>query len=249
MLTAHFGPPLESLTMLDVAAIFEEFRPEYPSFRQIPIAGSMSVDAIPREEAVETIVSSALPRVMMASADEEFAVFLQTDRISVGWMRQTPLSITATYPGFEEMRKRLDFELSRLQDWLRKNKFPDFAPDVVELAYNNAFDMGTEERRRLISDVLTFFKNPRKAKMTAFNMSWIELMRPEETDASQLSGSIRVQSGPGLAPDGTHVLLFNMVASAAVKGQQWSGVGATFEEMHDRIVQIFSGSIQPEARI
>jgi uncharacterized protein (TIGR04255 family) len=248
MLTAHFEPALESLTMLDVATIFEQYRAKYPVFRQVPIVGTMAVEATPRQDRVETIASSALPRVMMGTEDQEFAVLLQTDRLSLGWMRQNPLSSAATYPGFREMKRRFDEELEVFHNWLKNNDFPDVSPDIIELAYNNAFEMGSEEQRRPISDVVTFFQNPRKARMSAFTVTWIELLRPEERVEAELSGSVRVQTGPGIGPDGSDVLLFNMTGSAAVKSGTWSGLDDSFDELHDRIVQIFAGCIQPDAR-
>lgn len=245
-LTVQFGPALDSLSMLDVSQIYGLYQGNYPQFRQVSIAGPMDVEAVPTERRSE-VGSWALPRVMMSSQDLEYSVLLQTDRLTFTWMRQSPLSVASSYPGFRDMVRRFLAELSLFREWLSENNFPDVGAQVAELTYLNGFLLGPDEKRRPVGDIVTFFCNPRRAPMTNFDLNWTEYLRPVEA-SDKLSGTFNVQTMPGVSPDGEAILLLNMVGRSVVGEGRWDALTILFDELHDKAAEIFVGSVRPEAR-
>jgi len=233
--------------MIDVVGVYDQFRSRYPVFQQVPIASKLVVQAVPRT-GKEEVESSALPRVMMSTEDLEFSCLLQTDRFSVSWSRQLPLNEPCSYPGFAAMLQSLEAELSSVVQWFATHNYPDLSPDVIELAYKNAFLIDVDGASRSVNDIFTFFKNPRGIGMSAFSTTWIEPLREDSQAPEDLSGTITVTSGSGIGPDGDRVLLFNLTGLRNARSRSWNHLAASYSSLHDKMLDVFAGSIVPPAR-
>lgn len=247
MLTVQFEPALSSLTILDIARLFELFEAQYPVFTHVNRAGAMITDprTITPGGVIEVNALDRLPRVSFSSPDLGRAIFFQDDRVSVNWQRQSPLDEETDYPHFDGLLESLNSELDTLLSWLQTNQFPSVVPSVAEVAYSNAFNLQIGDRRRSMSEIFTFFNNPRQAPMSAFNFAWSELVRPVEYSGTEITGVLNMQTGIGLSPAGSPVALFSLTGNSVVTGD-WDSLSEVLTEVHDRVAEIFDAAIQEE---
>lgn len=243
VLTTQFEPSLLALGILDVATVFESFKDRFPVFKEVPQAGPMRPD--PRSAVTHAI--SAIPRLQFATEDLSRLVLFQNDRFSFAWQRTTSLEEQCDYPTFEPILEEYISERGRFLDAVRRLPFPEIRPLAIEVAYVNALTLGKEGKRRRVSDVVTFFDNPREAPLISLDVSWTELLRAEEQELrSELSGVVNVSCGPGNSPEGDPMLILSLTAVADARNVDWNDV-SLFEEAHAKISEVFKSSVRQEA--
>ena len=93
LLTMSFSPSLDDISIIDIAGLYEIFRPEFPVFRQIARAAPMSYTLIDNEPIFPQITGT--PRVAFSTADTSKKIFFQNDRLSLGWDRISTLEAAA----------------------------------------------------------------------------------------------------------------------------------------------------------
>lgn len=247
ILTVQFTPALSALTMLDVVGVFDLFKDRYPVFAQINRAGPMIVNPLKGAVFDLTQPDQQLPRVAFTSEDSSRAIYFQDDRVSLSWSRQSGLDEPTDYPGYEGLRDSLLEEADRFVRWSSANNFPEVRPATAEVLYINAFRMDLGDRRRAMSEVFTFFNNPRKARMVALDFAWTEFVRPPElvAGAKDTSGLVHMQTSSGIAPTGKPVVTFQLTGTSQAD-HTWNEMKRTLDEVHDRIAEIFDAAIQDE---
>lgn len=241
-LTVSFGPVFSGLTMLDVADLFQQYQARYPYFQHLPIAQPMFATAQPAGPIFAFgQPAPELPRAMFGAADLQTSIYFQFDRLSVDWRRQAPLGTGDTYPGYEAMLERLIAEIDVLRAWAKSRGLPDLLPQVGELAYSNAFELLPGGIRRSLADIFTFYRNSRQAEMHAFNCNWTEPLNMEQTE-----GYLNAVVQSTLLNDGQTGAIFNLLGLINMAGTDWISGQQLLSRLHDRIAEVFDGTIQPE---
>ncbi len=241
VLTISFAPVLSGLTMVDIVDLFGQYRDRYPFFQHLPIAQAMTASELP----VATIASHGstdMPRVMFGAKDLQYSIYFQFDRLSLSWVRQAPIGSPDTYPGFQSMLAKFLSEIETLRAWVKVRKLPDIAPQVAELAYMNVFAVEVDGVKRRLSDRFTFFNNPRGAPMSSFVCAWTERLDDENPSEGYVNATAQFR----MLNDGLPGIGFELLSLADLNNLAWQDSNPKVTQMHDKIEQIFSGSIHPD---
>lgn len=237
-LTVSFTPSLDSLSIIDLAELYSEFRGDFPIYAQVQRAGPMSYSPF---EADET--KGSMPRILFSSEDTSSQVAFQNDRLTVLWRRTTPLTSEPKYPGFGHVVELYFKALVRLQGWLRAKGLPEIVPAVGELAYVDAFSVEDREthKPRAISDILNIFSSEVIFPILTFSHNWTEPLR------GKLDGYIRVEiDAPTQLADGEMVVSLDTTVSFN-PGDDWMVAERKFSDAHEAALQVFDRVVNPNA--
>lgn len=241
LLTVQFQPAARSLTMLDWADFRKEFAVEYPIFSQVSRAGAMNPDP-----AVDVIDPPfGFPRMQMVTEDLTGTLFLQDDRMSLGWQRSAPLGVDPGYPGFQAMLDRSLVMLGRVLDFLERRAAETVHVAAAELAYTDAFAMlDADGRQRSLEDVFTCVRSNQDFVFNRVHLTYQRPLLPAEA----LSGNVQTTiSGLLAAPTGEIVSNLQTVVRFDVSGADPDGLRGRFEAAHHVAEKIYATLVKPGA--
>jgi len=177
---------------------------------------------------------SGSPRVQFASADGSRFVLFQEDRFSYGWHRQSPLDEDPNYPGFDTVLQDAEANWRFVRKWIKETFDLEVVPDVLEIAYADAFETHDSKGEPIpLAETFTFL-NSVGTRMLSFEYKWMEpLADPLENGFA----SVTVQ-GPALTVYGRSVT--TMASTASFKaGPSWEDIGAQFDRVHANMNEVF----------
>lgn len=138
-LAIQFRSPLR-LRVVDLGALWHEFRDGYPGLEEHPRVGPMLLASPALSFGVQLVDAPDLPRLWFLSDDGTQLVQVQGDRLVVNWRR---LSGTDEYPRYEHtVRPMLQGAWARLSRALAFLGEEPPEPDICEVIYANAMPMG-----------------------------------------------------------------------------------------------------------
>lgn len=240
LLTVSFSPPLDLLTIIDIAEVYGLFREEFPVFQQISRAGAMTLQSPPPL----TFESTGLPpRVSFSTADLSYAVLFQGDRLSMGWTRTSPLGSAAGYPGFEVLFARFVAKMGILRSWLSE-RGSHAVPQVGELVYTDAFAQEAPTRSSALrpSDLFGVINPDISFPIDRIECSWVEPLPSDQVGFARAS-----VNGPGLSPSGSKIFTLETTVTFDLSAVGWGGLGRAFEMAHGVGTDIFKRVVKPNA--
>jgi uncharacterized protein (TIGR04255 family) len=238
VLTVSFTPPLEGLSIIDLADLYAQFRDEFPIFAQVQRAGAMSYKPF---EATMTV--GDMPRVIFGAEGASVQVGFQSDRLTMLWSRTTPIAAPANYPGFDDIVARYFAAMFKLQAWMAARRLPEITPAVGEVAYVDALplDVAGADQRRPISSVIKTVNPDVLFPMISLEHAWNEPL------TGDLEGFVRVQiTAPNVMADGTVAVGFDTTVSFA-PGGSWSEARINFEKAHQASLAVFERVVNLDA--
>jgi len=237
LLTVSFSPPIENLTILDLASVAALFRDEFPVFQQIARAGPMSAQAN-ADHAIFPAWVSATPRISMSSTESRFQLLFQNDRLSFGWVRGSSLDEPNDYPGFTEIFENFETHVGQIVAWA-KQVGSEIRPAIGEIVYTDAFPL---TMGKPLSDIITLLNPIGKLPVNSFNYNWTQPW-PNEREG-YVEGLF---AGPGLSPEGTYVATLETSARFEINAA-WDGVEAAFKDGHAVMKDIYEQLVKPPYR-
>lgn len=236
--TVQFDP-LEGLTFVDLAELYELYKPRLPIIQQVPPLPTMQLT--PGEEqfaGAPFIVPVALPRAWFVADDSVELVQFQSDRISYNWRRLNPNETTAEYPGYDALKQRLKSEKGVLDAWIERRGWSIRRNSVGELLYTNTIPLMVDGEPRRISDVLSFYKPINKRLIQHFQMAWV-------VGLDSAPGAVTVTAAVSHTPDGILALVIQMAARFALDDVDCF---ERFDEAHLKIHEIFADTVTDSVR-
>jgi hypothetical protein len=241
VMAAHFEAPLP-LGVMDLADWVNNFS-DYPIVQQILPAGPINLP-IPGVQQLQFPIGidmgMVLPRMLLRTADGRFTVQLQGDRIGMGWSRIEPVGAPAEYPGFDAILSRWNEVLLRLEAWVERRFNSQTKYRLVELNYANAAPLEVAGKIRRISEIFRFVE-PGGRPVNQFNVSWVELVYPDDQPGQPFKGLVTAAIALGQSPPNIPVLGFNFTGMAAVAPDRESN--HIMGDLHDKIREIYLGAI------
>lgn len=242
VLAVHFSEAVP-LTVVDVAAWIAEYGgDDNPTFQEMPPLGPTQLPSSRQQSLLLDLrLASTLPRVRIMEAGKHNLCVIQSDRIAFGWQRDIAVGEQADYPGYESLRGNWVSDINRFSSWLAEQLDLPISPRLVELSYNNAYQLETDGRVRRISDIIQLV-SPGNRLFNTFNVTWSEPL------GTLSEGYVQTSLGLGTAPPGQHVIGVNYFGLASVDRLSHSEkmVTAVMEgadKLHTRILDIHNAAI------
>jgi len=242
VLAVHFSEPVP-LTVVDVAAWIAEYGgDDHPTFQEMPPLGPTQFP-LPRQQpfSLDLRLANTLPRVRIMGAGKHNLCVIQSDRIAFGWQRDVAVGEQADYPGYDSLRESWVSEINRFSSWLTQRLEIPISPRLVELSYNNAYQLEIEGRVRRISEI-TQFVSPGNRAFNSFNVAWSEFL------GTPSDGFVQASLGISTAPPGQHVIGVNYFGLASVDGlshpdEMVTAVMGAADKLHTRILDMHKAAI------
>jgi uncharacterized protein (TIGR04255 family) len=240
-LTVQF-PKLGSVTVLDAAKLYEQFRDRFPLLQQVARAAPMQLAPVAAPgihvaaaAGIQFITDdgSSLPRLWMITSDSRRLIQFQDDRISFNWRRIEPFGEEITYPGYIALKAEFLSIYSEFQRWCEERLKTRPQPEAGELLYQNTFPLAGPTGDKRISEIFGIYTPNRRKKVAGFNMGWMEQLE------GATPGVVTMQASAGSLPDGSSVAQLSIVSKVnltAVSNEpdKW------FDLAHERTLEIFA---------
>lgn len=245
LLTVQFQPAAQSLTIIEWADLRALFEADFPVFAQVSRAGPMNPD--PRvEQLTFAIGGEGMPRLQLLSEDLAVVVYLQDDRVSVGWARRAPLDADPGYPGFDHLLGQLLSVLATVLKFIEERAVETVSLAAAEVVYDDAFLMhkGGARLRRL-EDVFTCVRSMEEFAFNRLNLTYQRILLPEQDG---LSGSVQTTIAGWNAPSPDEITSnLQTVIRFAIEGLDQEGLRVPFEKAHRLAHKLYDTLVKAEA--
>lgn len=233
ILVEHLQPALP-LTVLDAADWAREFS-EFGEARQLPWLPP--IDLAQPVQIGFSVTGQEIPRLLLRSIDEKRHVQLQADRFAFGWTRAVPVGETESYPGYEDLKSEQVRYGRKFREWCTKRFGISPRTRLAELAYNNAAPIVQDGQRRRIGDIFRWVQPIRS--VSAFQVSWVELLELGRIAGPRVNGLVAV----GSAPPVSEALLFNFTGLSPVESDDAIATLGAWDALHERILSMYESVI------
>ncbi len=232
--------PIESLLAPHLGVLWERFKQEYPTCREVPPLAPVTErydEDVALSEVYEFTDRPPLPRTWFVHESENGIIQIQRDRLLHNWKRVRPDDAYPRYASVIQMfRDRLDV----FEAFLRDSELGTVVPEQYEMTYVNHIPCG--EGFASITEVGSVFPDfswrSRRDRFLGVpeSVSWKTVFAlPEQ--AGRLYATIR----SGLRrDDDTPILLFELTARGIGKQRTKSDMWEWFDLAHEWIVRAFT---------
>ena len=238
VVTLNFGSALAGLNLVEVVRLYEQaFEADFPVLQPIPPAGPMSANLAQVVGGQTATIPTSWPRLRFSSEDHSYVVMLQFDRLSFGWAR---VDEEKSYPGHTFMFSEWTKHFEALGEWVTRERHVTLRPQVAELVYENHFAKMVDGSERRLSEMVTFFKNPRQRRLAEFSSTWFEM--PEAGSDSY----IQVVCETGYSPSGEPGVRLEFTGLSSI-GEDGDFTSA-LNQVHREIEALYYASVSEDIR-
>jgi hypothetical protein len=231
-LVEHIAPALP-LTILDIADWAREFS-EFGEPRQLPWLPPVQLVL----QGQEFLISpSELPRLLLRSLSGGRTIQLQNDRFGFGWARSGQVGEPEKYPGYDQLRSEQSEHALKYRNWCKKRFGVSPKTRLVELSYNNAAPILSDNgRRRRLSEIFKWVQPSRP--VNSFQVAWMELLETGRIDAPRVNAVVVIGSAPPIA----EALIFNFAGFAPIDSHDEGAIYRWLDALHARILAMYDAA-------
>ena len=235
--------PLPQLRPLELGALREKWRPEYPIAQEQPPLPPATEGFAPGLPSVQFVIGSApQTRLWFVREDQTGLLQLQPDRFVVNW-RQA--SSTTPYPRYPSVRAEFEQRFDELADYLRDRSLGALEITQVEITYINAMTVEANEvghldhfLRLCTPSVGHHLGDPEQARIALVF---------QVPDIGQPPVRLYVSLDPAARPDGTLATFFTLTVRGAPHDASRESALRFMDAAHEEVVKSFA-ELTPDSR-
>lgn len=247
MITVQFSQPLTSIGILEASSTYDEFRSDFPIFRQIGLAGPMPSSAEQFLKAELTASPANIPRLVMESEDNSRLLIFQSDRVSYAWNHARSVD-APPYPGFDALLAEAWPQLERLIARLAQESQKEIDGfEAIQLSYVNAFrTRDTHDKHVRLAHIFSAFNQDREPQeVINYDYSWMQPLKSKTGLDGLLNASI---SGPIGGPDGAQSSQFNYDGTLACYDMTLNQIRDLVIDIHHELHQFYIRTVREDFR-
>lgn len=242
--------PLETMRVVDLGLLWNQFRERYPRCEEQPPLNPMVEKGTwkptpPHGLQIEVTSTPPLPRLWLLDASDSGLVQIQPDRFAYNWRARD-----RAYPRFSTVRDSFIREFTVFRAYVEEHLSSPLLPTLCEVAYIDLIPRGDVwQRPGQLDSIVTWVQaqysddylgEPESASIG------LRYTLADDNDIArgQLSCSVR----PALSKrDGSQNILMELSARGRPLEKDLNGVLAFFQLGHEAIVRAFASLTTPRA--
>lgn len=247
MITLQFSQPLTSIGILEASSTYDEFRADFPIFRQIGLAGPMPSRAEHFLKAELGAPPANIPRLVMESSDNSRLLIFQSDRVSYAW-NHARSEDAPPYPGFDALLEEAWPQIERLIERLEKESQSEIKKfEAIQLSYVNAFRTRDAQNNyvRLAHIFEAFNQDREPQEVISYDYSWMQNLRSKTGEDGLLNAAI---SGPIGGPDGVQSSQFNYDGTLPCQNRALGEIREMVIDIHTELHQFYVRTVRKDFR-